>query len=88
MTAYPDPQDVIAALTAAGFTVVASAAGLYTRLHWPQTHDGRARSVLVPLDGTFADYADRMDEILSELRHVAEIGRTAQTVLDALTTTP
>ncbi len=82
---WPDPQDLIDALTAAGFTVAGGCSGGYTRLNWPETRDGRPWSVLVPLDRTADVYDLMMKNALGELRLVAGIGRTAQEVLDALT---
>jgi hypothetical protein len=83
--AWPDPQDLIDALTAAGFTVAGGRTGGYTRLNWPHTRDGGPWSVLVPLDRTACDYDLMMEAVVGELRLVAARGRTAQAALDALT---
>lgn len=84
--AQPEPDALTAALLAAGFTVAGGRAGGYTRLHWPHTRDGRDWSVLVPLDKTAGDYDLMMEAVLGELGKLAQIGRTAQAVLDGLGT--
>ncbi len=84
MTTLPDPQALIAALAEAGFVDVGGRAGLYRRMQWPTTRDGRTASIVVPLDLTYADAQDLMEGAVGELQLVARIGRVAQRALDAL----
>lgn len=58
---------MVAALTAAGFTVVGQRAGQYVRLCWAGTTD-RRWTLVVPVNDSFADYQDSLDEVTDELR--------------------
>ncbi len=82
--ALPDPEQLIAALLAAGFCDAGGRAGLYRRMRWPKTRDGRDASLIVPLDLSYADARDMLEGAVGELRLVAEIGRIADAALAEL----
>jgi hypothetical protein len=76
-----DPQQLVTALLAAGWTDRGGRAGLYRRLGWPR--DER-RSVLVPLDRDYGDFPDLMAAVLGELEETAQLGEDAAAVLALL----
>ncbi len=80
-TGTVQPDDLVAALLAAGWTTAGGQAGKYTRLNWPITPDGRPRSAIVPLDPSFGDYGDLLNGTLAELTLLAQLGALAGQVL-------
>lgn len=79
-----DPVQLVAALTAAGWHPAGGRAGVYARLRWPGETHPRGRSTVVPLEPAYGDFADLMRCTLLELIDVADLGRRADKVLDAL----
>ncbi|MFI1194059.1 hypothetical protein ACH4T9_12490 [Micromonospora sp. NPDC020750] len=71
---------LVAALTAAGFATASVGRG-YVRLCWPNVTDWR-RTLVVPVDDSFADYQDSLDEVKAELRDAARRGEAARYALD------
>lgn len=83
-TGSVEPDQLIDALRAAGWTDAGGRSGLYVRLAWPSTVDGRPRSTSVPLDKTAGDYPDLLNGSIAELAHFAKLGALAQQVLAGL----
>lgn len=81
-----DPQQLVDALTDAGWTVAGRRTGFYTRLRWPGEHGPRGRSMVVPEDASFEDFIPLMEAVLTELADAADIGQHADRVLTALAT--
>lgn len=75
-----EPRRLIAALEAAGFQRIGGRDGVYVRLAWPTSQ----RTLIVPLNPNYADYADLLNSVVGELRHTAELGGIAQRVLDGI----
>lgn len=76
-----DGTRMVAALEAAGFTVVGGRAGMYVRLAWPDAHP-RANTLRVPVGDGFADFADSLADVVAELEYAAGRGEAARRALD------
>ncbi len=78
------PEVLIAALRDAGWTPAGGRTGVYMRLNWPETVDGRPRSTLIPLAyaSGYADYHDHLTAAIDELKTLARLGALATRVLD------
>ncbi|GAA2360940.1 hypothetical protein Cme02nite_38370 [Catellatospora methionotrophica] len=87
-TDLPDPERVVSALIAAGWTYAGQRTGLYKRLYWPGVTDLRGRSIVIPLNSDFADYHDLMTAAPGELELAAEVGRIAAAALAAIADEP
>lgn len=74
---------LVAALTAAGWTVAGERAGAYVRMAWP-TGSGHERgtSLVVPLDDTAPEYAGLLAAARAELLRIARRGEAARCALD------
>lgn len=72
---------LVAALTAAGFTIVGQRTGHYARLTWPGASDWR-ETLVVPVNDTFADYRHLLDAVTGVLRDAARRGDLARHALD------
>ncbi len=79
-----DPHTLIDVLRQVGFIDRGGRSGVYVRLQWPETRDGRQASVIVPLDAGYADYLPGIEAVLGELELLARIGRVGQAALDRL----
>lgn len=82
-TTTADPQTVVAALEAAGFTTVAVRAGVYVRMAWPNRTVAQS-SLVVPLDKTAPEYDTMLGSLVSALHGVAAAGDAAHHVLEIL----
>lgn len=79
-----DPERVVAALIAAGWSVAGKREGAYVRLVGPGESIGCGRSLLVPLNPENADHQELMDAALMELVGDVRRGRAAMRVLYSL----
>jgi hypothetical protein len=69
-----DPQQLVVALTRAGFTVAGRRTGVYVRLSWP-ARAGRLGSLFVPLDETAPEYQLMMTAALRLLAAHVIVGQ-------------
>lgn len=79
-----DPDRVVAAFLAAGWTVAGKRSGIYTRLVGPGDEINNGRSVLIPLNQSSDDYQELMDDALMGLVDDVTRGRAALRVLYSL----
>lgn len=79
-----DPQQVLAALDAAGFVRAGHRTGVYVRFRWPNATGPQDPSLVVPLDRDFADYEDLLVGTLRTLDRAVQVGDEARVALDAL----
>jgi hypothetical protein len=79
-----DPERVVAALIAMGWSVAGKREGIYIRLVGPGDEIGRGRSLLVPLNPENADHQELMDDVLMTLVDDVTRGRAAMRVLYSL----
>lgn len=83
----PNAQQILAALTDAGFVVYQEEPGQYARMRWPATIAGPVPAVVVSLDATHQPQHDRsLQQVRRDLGYAARAGAVAQQVLDQLNT--
>jgi hypothetical protein len=79
------PNQVLAALEAAGFTEYSRGnGGSYVRMEWPKTARGTGRSIMVPMNHAAPEYEQMMTGLLAELFGVAAAGAAATLALTVL----
>lgn len=71
---------LVAALTAAGFTVAGIGRG-YTRMGWPGSDPMRG-NLAVPTDDTAPEFAEMLDRVKAQLLAGARRGEAARQALD------
>lgn len=72
-----EPDRLLAALEAAGFTRYSETAGVYVRMNWPKGC-APTGSIVVPLDATSPGYAEKVSILLADLARVIASGEAAR----------
>lgn len=85
MAELPDPNAVVTALLANGWTTAGGEKGKYVRLANPPGWPGK--SITVPVDESAADFGILMEDVLTELADGDLNGRRAAAVMAAINPT-